>query len=69
MAKIEVKDIKSNGAELFDDSESFMDELNEDVLEEVNGGMLASDAFIIADPPLPYPIINFPTKPYSPVIL
>ncbi len=38
MANIEVKDIKSNGAQLFDDSEGFMDELNEDIFEQVNGG-------------------------------
>ena len=42
MAKIEVKDIKSNGAELFDDSEGFMDELNEDIFQRVKGGTLAS---------------------------
>ena len=69
MAKIEVKDIKLNGAELFDDSESFMDELHEDAVEELKGGMLVptpgtkSIPTITSIPTVPI------TRPGTPVIL
>ncbi|NEP54095.1 MAG: hypothetical protein F6K65_37015, partial [Moorea sp. SIO3C2] len=40
MAKIKIKDIKSTGADLFDDSESFMNELSNDELDQAMGGLL-----------------------------
>ena len=40
MAKIKIKDIKSTGADLFNDSESFMNELSNDELEQAMGGGL-----------------------------
>ena len=75
MANIEVKDIKSNGAQLFDDSEGFMDELNEDIFEQVNGeGMLSptSDFPIINPLPITRPLPTVPIgipQPWTPVIL
>ncbi|AOX00280.1 hypothetical protein BJP34_13175 [Moorena producens PAL-8-15-08-1] len=40
MAKIKVKDIKPTGADLFNDSESFMNELSNDELEQAMGGRI-----------------------------
>ncbi|NEO44494.1 MAG: hypothetical protein F6K55_10315 [Moorea sp. SIO4A3] len=40
MAKIKIKDIKPTGADLFKDSESFMNELSNDELEQAMGGGL-----------------------------
>ncbi|NEO68976.1 hypothetical protein [Moorena sp. SIO3H5] len=40
MAKIKIKDIKLTGADLFDDSESFMNELSNDELDQAMGGGL-----------------------------
>ena len=39
MAEIKIKDISIHGNDLFDDSEGFLDDLNEDMLDGVNGGM------------------------------
>ncbi len=77
MAKIEVKDIKLNGAKLFDDSEGFMDELNEYAIEQLHGGMMLDDIGILPKTspnpkPLPDSLIPRPIPgpcPYSPVIL
>ena len=60
MAKIEVKDIKLNPAELFDDSEGFMDELNEDAVEQLKGGMSVLT---------PEPTPTYEPLPNTPVIL
>ncbi|NEO41860.1 MAG: hypothetical protein F6J90_38280 [Moorea sp. SIOASIH] len=40
MANIKVKDIKPTGADLFNDSESFMNELSNDELEQAMGGLV-----------------------------
>ena len=68
MAKIEVKDIKLNGSELFNDSEGFMDELKEEV-EQINGGKLIYTKPFPRPFPKPFPIpLPYPW-PCSPVIL
>ena len=75
MAKITILDIKPTGADLFDDSESFMSELSSDELEQAMGGLIAS-AF---PSPRRTPPWYFPTKtntkikttilPHTPAIL
>lgn len=76
MSKIKISDIKPTGAELFNDSESFMNELNDSEIEQAMGGLIAS----------PYPIdsiqkscncwpttggktTTLTTGPFTPVIL
>jgi hypothetical protein len=44
MANIEINDLKPAGAELFDDSEGFMDGLSNDELGNVLGGRFAAAA-------------------------
>ena len=39
MAKLKINGIKPSGAELFNDSESFMNELSNDELEQTIGGI------------------------------
>ena len=72
MTKIKVNDIKPTGAELFDDSESFMNELSNDELEQAMGGLILSPK--PTEPWSPFCVpnkttITFTTKPTSPVIL
>ncbi|AFZ24511.1 hypothetical protein Cylst_2281 [Cylindrospermum stagnale PCC 7417] len=45
MANIKVNDIKPAGAELFTDSESFFDELNESDLNKLIGGLNSTFAY------------------------
>lgn len=78
MSKIKISDIKPTGVELFNDSESFMNELNDSEVEQAMGGLIA----------YPYPTIVsiqhscncgpiigggkttiLTTGPYTPVIL
>ncbi|NEQ83929.1 MAG: hypothetical protein F6K26_28225 [Moorea sp. SIO2I5] len=42
MANIKVNDIKPAGSELFGDSESFMQELSNDELNNLHGGKICS---------------------------
>jgi hypothetical protein len=41
MANIEINELKPAGAELFSDSEGFMNELSDSELADINGGRLA----------------------------
>ncbi len=75
MAKLKINDIKPTGAELFDDSESFMNDLSNDELEQAMGGLILSPLPTIYSiqkscncPPTCTPTI-FTTKTISPVIL
>ncbi|MDJ0734779.1 MAG: hypothetical protein QNJ47_12045 [Nostocaceae cyanobacterium] len=53
MAKIKVRDIKPTGVDLFEDSESFLNEVNNDELEQTVGGLVAiDDASILIDVPI-----------------
>lgn len=54
MAEIKITDLTLSGNDLFNDDESFMNELGEDTFEQVKGGSLAS------------PVISRDTKPYEP---
>ncbi|NEO92726.1 MAG: hypothetical protein F6K56_21795 [Moorea sp. SIO3G5] len=80
MAKIKIKDIKPTGADLFNDSESFMNELNNDELEQAMGGLVLYPVLSVKESCNCYPTIGgtktggtktiiFPTYPYSPAIL
>ncbi len=46
MSKININDLQSTGADLFSDSESFLDELRSDELGNVAGGAFAPSATI-----------------------
>ena len=39
MSNIKINDLKPSGAELFDDPESFLDELTNDDLQQIMGGL------------------------------
>ncbi|NES86123.1 MAG: hypothetical protein F6K63_14720 [Moorea sp. SIO1G6] len=39
MSNIKINDIKPSGAELFDDPESFLDELTNNYLQQIMGGL------------------------------
>lgn len=67
MAEIKIKDISIDGNDLFNDSEGFMDDLNEELLDEVNGGMLAESLVAPIVPLCTIPISPrpFPTEPIS----
>lgn len=77
MAKIKVNDIKPAGAELFDSSESFMNELKNDELEQAMGGIAVSPPpGITLTPYSPlcpiFPVNTNPNHypgPWTPVIL
>ncbi|NEO02037.1 MAG: hypothetical protein F6K50_43690 [Moorea sp. SIO3I7] len=75
MAKIKVKDIKPTGADLFNDSESFMNELSNDELEQAMGGRIIGPVFSVQKSCNCFPTtggtktIIFKTYPCSPVIL
>ncbi|OLT59660.1 hypothetical protein BJP37_12085 [Moorena bouillonii PNG] len=75
MAKIKVKDIKPTGADLFNDSESFMNELSNDELEQAMGGRILPTVQSIRHSCNCCFTTTFTTKtsiftgPYSPVIL
>lgn len=82
MAKLKVNDIKTTGTELFDDSESFMNELMDDEVGQVLAGQLLRPITdIIADKFCHLPYVderpglwtrctwNPPTGPAIPVIL
>ncbi len=42
MANIEINDLKPAGAELFSDSEGFMNELSDSELANINGGLVVT---------------------------
>lgn len=75
MAKLKINDIKRTGAELFDDSESFMNELVNDDLGQVLGGQVVNPDVIktVVEPTefssirttIPYCNVG----PFTPVIL
>lgn len=39
MSKIQINDVKLDGAELFNDSETFLDELKDSEMEQIFGGL------------------------------
>lgn len=75
MAKLKINDIKPTGAELFDDSESFMNELVNDEVGHVLGGRIVNPDSLretFCEPIVPMtipPRTTILTGPYSPVIL
>ena len=40
MAEIKITDIDFNGNDLFEDDEDFMDDMDEDIFEQVKGGIM-----------------------------
>lgn len=68
MAKIQINDVELNGAELFNDSETFLNELQDSEMEQIFGGLskvpdenVRTTVYI---PPQPYPTKPpFPWKP------
>ena len=46
MAEIQIKNINFDGNDLFDDSQGFMNDLSEDILDSVNGGMDNANNYI-----------------------
>ena len=65
MAEIKIKDINIDGNDLFDDYEGFMDDLNEELLDGVNGGMLLPYEPIECPFPGPISPRPFPTGPLT----
>ncbi len=70
MAKLKVNDIKPIGTELFNDSESFMNELRNDELEQAIGGNAVRLQFSPYCPPDPIKTKpNIWPTPRTPIIL
>ena len=78
MSKIKIHDLKPTGADLFDDSESFLSELSNDELHQAVGGLIFTPPTITTTFPPPTtfptrptfpPTTTFPTRPWTPVIL
>ncbi|GEM_PF-2664432 len=76
MSKIQINDVKLEGAELFNDSETFFNELEDSELDQIVGGLRIADEPIttvyIPDEPIhfPHPIEpKEPIKPKEPVKL
>ncbi|MGB7444062.1 MAG: hypothetical protein WA919_23600 [Coleofasciculaceae cyanobacterium] len=67
MSKIKIHDLRPTGADLFDDSESFLNELSNDELNQAVGGLVLSPV-----PTRPFPTVTRPfptvTRPFSTVI-
>jgi hypothetical protein len=57
MAKIKISELRPDGSELFDDSESYLKELGEEEITTVQGGILPSD-----NPLCTFSIKSYPTK-------
>ncbi len=68
MAKIKVNDINPTGADLFDDSESFMNELSTDELEQAMGGLSVFSEAILSIYK-GFNISGISKNPWGPVIL
>ena len=47
MANIEINELKPAGVELFDDSESFMDEMSNSELDNINGGLAYTKTYAL----------------------
>ena len=65
MSNLTISNLTTTGSELFQDSEGFMDELNGDICEQLNGGLV-----VCTFPPINFPpIFPGPFGPYTPMIL
>ncbi|NES40915.1 hypothetical protein [Moorena sp. SIO2C4] len=62
MANIEVKNIKPAGAELFADSEGFMNELSSDDLGQIIGGARSSKIIVKSEVKTACPVTNLAFK-------
>ena len=74
MSKIKIRDIQPIGSNLFDDSESFIDQLQDHELEQTMGGSLFLPSLILITVPapqsgLPLPSLNPGPLPFTHVIL
>jgi len=59
MAKIQINDVKLDGAELFNDSETFLSELQDGEMEQIVGGLTIAED--------PVASIYYPDEPVHPV--
>ncbi|AFY52803.1 hypothetical protein Riv7116_0195 [Rivularia sp. PCC 7116] len=70
MAKLQINDVKLDGAELFNDSETFLNELQDGEIEQVVGGLtrvapehVTTTAYF---PDKPYRTVYIPKEPIHP---
>ncbi len=47
MASIKISDLRPSGFDLFEDSESFLEELNDENMGIINGGMTPTILFVM----------------------
>ncbi|MBV6627147.1 MAG: hypothetical protein KI793_30120 [Rivularia sp. (in: Bacteria)] len=70
MAKIQINDVNLDGAELFNDSETFLNELQDNEIEQVVGGLTRvapeSIATTVYYPDKPYRTVYIPKEPIHP---
>lgn len=66
MAKIQINDVKLDGTELFDDSETFLDELEDGEMEQVVGGLTIADEQTTTAYSIYYPGPIYPGRPIHP---
>ncbi|AKG20538.1 hypothetical protein [Calothrix sp. 336/3] len=61
MAFIQIAELPSAGSELFNDSESFLDELTEEGVNNIQGGEKSLIIFTLIKTNLSYPTLIYPT--------
>ncbi|MGB3637879.1 MAG: hypothetical protein WBA39_09940 [Rivularia sp. (in: cyanobacteria)] len=68
MSKIQINDVKLDGAELFNDSETFLNQLEDSEMEQIVGGLtkLPPDEYVITTVYIPEEPIH-PREPIHPV--
>ncbi|MDZ8262456.1 hypothetical protein [Nostoc sp. ChiQUE01b] len=79
MAKLKINELKTSGVELFEDSETFLNEISDDELAKAMGGLdvVQIETYVatirltvVNEPFLTYGCtIGIPVNPYTPVIL
>lgn len=71
MAKIKIKDIQPTGADLFQDSENFLSDLDSDEMSNIAGGLIIDPVTPVTDPikTLTYTVTLTKTLTYTSVIL
>ncbi|MBW4613246.1 MAG: hypothetical protein KME21_08175 [Desmonostoc vinosum HA7617-LM4] len=69
MAKLKITELKNTGAELFEDSETFLNELSSNELESVTGGRLIYPTVLTYPTVFTCTLTGKTTLPYTIVIL
>jgi hypothetical protein len=66
MSKIQINDVQLDGAEQFNDSETFLNELNFGEMEQIFGGMRVAEPVFAPEGPFDPAEPNHPVEPIHP---